>query len=654
MLIFEQLKNNDHRLRILSLAILAGLLILLGGLWYVQVVHQKTYENRLENQATRTVRIPAIRGKIFDRNGVVLAENRPSYNVNLYLEEIRPQFAFQYTNHVIPEFRRAHPNARLTSDIREELSRQARYRAVSNVVHNLSKVLHQPLQIEPKQFSRHYYERVYMPLPVLENLSTRQIALFQENPNTPSALELEVQPLRYYPFGPLAAHVLGFLNRVNQSDLEEERPYNYPLPDYKGMVGIEGAYDSVLSGQPGIKTVLVNSMNYRQAEEVWLETIPGMNLVLTLDVRVQQAAEKALESAGPNTRGAVVVMDPRNGDVLALASAPDFDPNDFIPRISVEKWQTLMDRELRPQVNRAVGDNFLPGSIFKIITALAFLEAGVGDPNALVHSPGYYPLGRRKIRDIAPPGEYNFLRAFKLSSNYYFIHYGLKTGIDRIVEMARQFGMGEATGIPTLQEVPGFLPSPEWKKKERGDVWREGDTANIAIGQGAIDVTPVQMAVVTSALANGGTVFHPRLVARIEPQSPNAPGNPEIFAAGRIRNQLDVSPDTLDWIRRGMKADVQDPDGTGRQARIPNWVVAGKTGTADVQHKPGVRKHTWFVSFAPYENPRYAVVVMVVNGHYGGTTCAPIAREIYKTLQRIDAGSEAQWNRLARVSAPAN
>jgi penicillin-binding protein 2 len=626
MLFFDQLKKSDPALRTLAWCAFAGIAILLSGLWYVQVVSYREHVENQKAQSYRTVRIPAIRGKILDINGQPLAENRPTYNVNLYLDELRVLFK--------AEWRRSAPKTRLKRAERQALEAQTRYRVVSNIVQHLSTVMQQPLYLDPEGFAKHYRDQLALPLPIMTNLSPAQIARFQEQPSTLPGLDLDIQPTRFYPRTQTAAHIVGFLRRDDSSMKDEDAFFNFRLPDFKGQLGIEGAFDQILRGKAGVKSVLVNNLGYRQSETIWAPADPGKNVVLTIDLNLQHAAEKALASAQPDVRGAAVVMDPNNGDILALVSLPSYDPNLFIPRISRPHWDMLMDEDLKPTRNRATQENYAPGSIFKIVTGLACLEAGL-DPNAKIYNSGRIFIGRRPIVDLAEPGEYNFRRGFIRSSNTYFITNGLKAGIESIVQMGQRLHLGERVQLPTWQDNGGIFPSMRRVKKG----WVDGETANICIGQGEISVTPLQMAIMISAIANGGKVLWPRLVARLDPQDILSGEQPTIFPQGRVRDNLGVSARTLRLVREAMLADVEDKDeGTGRLAAVPGLRICAKTGTAQITDARNnvIDWTTWIASYAPFENPRYVVIVMVESGKSGGLTCAPVAQKIYQAIQQFE------------------
>ena len=658
MLVFDQLKKNNPQLRLLAMVVFGGLFVLLGGLWWVQIVNARDYQTNLETQSFRTVRLPSVRGTILDHNGNVLAENRPAYNVGLYLEDLRHQFVRAYTNEAARvRAQRAGQIAEQEKKLRRGLTKRerkqyalnpadrnligqaTRFAVANDLVAQISSRLRQPLSLDPTNFNRHYDTRLALPYPVLKNIDAVQVARFQEQFAGTVGVDLEIQSTRVYPFDTLASHVLGYLRRDDRSMEGEEAFFSYRLPDYRGVVGIEGGFDAQLRGRAGAKSVLVNNLGYRQTENFWSAVEPGHNVVLTLDLQIQQAAEHAMRGRlGPQARGAVVVMDVRSGDILALASSPTVNPNDFVRGFTPTEIARLNDATLRPQINRATQENYAPGSIFKTIVGLACLEAGLHEKET-IYNPGHIYVGRRYIDDQAPVGEYNFHRAILKSCNTYFITNGLRCGIANIISLGRRLHLGERSGLPTRQETPGIFPSP----KDVSTGWFDGDTANICIGQGRMAVTPVQMAVMTSALANGGKVFWPRLVERIESQDPTTMETPRSFEKARLRNELGVRARNLDILREAMLADTEDPEGTGRAAVVTGLRICAKTGTAQVTDERNhiVSHNLWFISFAPYEKPRYAVVVMAEGAGSGGGTCAPVAHDIYAAIQKLEAGTAA-------------
>ncbi len=641
MLILDQVQKDDSRLRTIAVVILAGMLFLAGGLWRLQILAAQRYSKSERAQSVRLVRVPAVRGKILDRNGIPLAENRPGYDVNLYLEELRTSFRFEYTNHVLPTFRAEHPGLRRpTGTASLELQELARLNVYSNTVMAVASALRSNLPVSAEGFQKHYRQALALPLPVAENLSPVQMARFFERGLGVPGVDLEVQAVRTYPYGTLAAHILGHLRRSDEAENDPEPlVFRYRLPDYEGAAGIEAKLDEALRGRAGVKWLRVNSQGYRHEETVYEPTEPGNNVRLTIDASVQQVAERALASTeGGATRGAVVVMDVRDGDILAMVSLPQFDPNLFVEGISTEEYARLNDEKMAPQMNRAVSGKYAPGSIFKIVTGLAALDGGVLDPLATNYYLGYWawPNGARSIDDLAPAGFYDFKKAFKRSSNAYFIDYGLKAGRARIVAMAKRFGLGDTTDFLLGPESRGDVPDADYVRRteKQGDPWTDGDTAQLSIGQGALTVTPLQMAVMTAAVANGGRILKPRLVQRIETTDGTTVTE---FPPAPVRN-AGISAQNLSLVREAMLADVQESGGTGKAAAIQGWRVSGKTGTAEVKHgRAVVDKITWFVSFAPFESPRYAVVVVVESGRSGGGTSAPVARQVFQALHEWEA-----------------
>jgi penicillin-binding protein 2 len=652
MLIFDELKEKDQQLRLVAMVLAAGLFILLTGLWWVQIVSARKYESHLETQSYRTVRIPAMRGKILDRNGRVLAENRPRYNLSLYLDDFGKQFEAADRQMLVnaqagraqliaaqkKKLGRSLTKAEqkqfaLTKVEREQLREQARFGVASGVVMQVGERLGQSLTLDRAKFSRHYEAQRALPYPVIRNLDPAQIARFEEKYSGGLGVDLELQSVRAYPLGTTAGHVLGYLQRDDSSLQGEESFFSYRLPDYRGAVGIEAGFDTELRGRAGAEAVLVNNLGYRQTENVWSSPEPGHTVVLTLDINIEEAAERSLaRHLGADTRAAVVVMDVNTGDVLAMVSSPMINPNYFAEGFPSNELAHLDDPKLRPQINRATQENYAPGSIFKPIVGLAALQAGL-DPDALVDNPGYVYVGRRHITDLAQPGQYNFRRAIIYSCNTYFITVGLRAGIENITRMAGKFHFGERTDLPMRQETKGIFPT---LKQVQSPDWRDGDSANICIGQGEMAVTPMQMAVAYAAIANGGTVLWPRLVERIEPQDPAFGEATTNFPTSLVRDHLGVSAHNLKILHDAMLAETVE--GTGQAAQVPGLQICGKTGTAQVMNSRNqeIDRTTWFASFAPYENPRYAVVVMVESGSYGGPICAPIAHDIYEAILKSE------------------
>jgi penicillin-binding protein 2 len=666
MLFVDELKKNDPQLRLVALMLVAGFFILLTGLWWVQIVSAHKYQTHQETQAYRTIRIPAVRGKIMDCEGRVLAENRPRYNLCLYFADLGDQFQTEYdrlrpVKMVVkkPPFWKLWSHAatvepqrvRLTRAQMDALTLQARYNVVNQIITRVGQQLGQPLTLDPKKFMHGYEQERAMPFVILSDLNEEQIARFEENYEDDHGVDLQLQAVRYYPLNTTAAHLLGEMQLDTSSINGEDSFFNYRLPDYRGNTGVEAVFDSELHGHAGIELVQVNSQGYRHSVDIGSQPEPGQNLVLTIDLDIQRAAETAiLGQQGADTHAAAVVMDVRSGNILALVSSPAFDPNDFAQGISPEKYQQL--QQLTAEKNRATIESYAPGSIFKTVVALAALENGLNpneiynvQPNPEKPGRGCIYVGRRKIEDTAPPGPYNFQKAFIHSSNAYFITNGLRAGVENIVRMGEKFHLGERTGLFPNQEVHGDFPTMD---QVTSPDWRAGDTANLSIGQGDIAVTPIQMAVLISAIANGGTVLWPRLVDRVESPDALSGGPPQSFPSGLVRDRLNVHARNLQIVRRAMLADVEDPEGSGRDAAVQGLQICGKTGTAQVQdeHNHTIGHNYWFASFAPYDKPKYAVVIMVestVERGSGGGIGGPIAHDIYEAILKKENSSNARF-----------
>lgn len=669
MLIFDQIRKNDAQLQLLALLLCLGLAVLLAGLWWVQIVNANRYRETVETQSFRTVRLPAVRGKILDRNGIAFAENRPSYNISLYLEELSSAFKKDFKN---SRPRKVVTNdlpfwkdwlgvspvktqyLRLTDEQSTQVIRASRYRVVQNVANQVASVLQTPLALNFTNFTRHYETARAMPFCVASNLTPQLVARFEEQSGNALGVDLEIQSKRFYPHSNTAAHVIGYVRSDDSSAKGEDAFFSYRMPDYRGLVGIEGGHDETLRGRAGAKSVQVNNLGYRQAENIWDQAVPGTNVVLTLDFNVQRETEAALRKIGPSGRGAVVVMDVRSGDILAMASHPTFSPNQFAHRMSQREYDQI--QELTAEKNRATAENYQAGSVFKTIVALAALETPRSgfNPNAMYEvqahpnrfGHGVIYVGKQPFQDTAPPGPYDLRRAITRSSNAYFIDTGLRPGVfERVIELGRRLHLGEkfdSQSVPLRQQAAGHFPTA--KRVAKND-WRDGSTANICIGQGEMDVTPLQIAVMISAIANGGNVLKPRLVDRLESSDPASIEPPTIFPRGQVRDQLGVSKRSLTILHEAMLSETESPEGTGKAVLGCGFRVCGKTGTAELDSlraDGGKKNTTWFGSFAPYESPRYAVVIMVEDGASGGGTCAPIAHDVYKALDEFEKRNTAK------------
>ena len=681
MFIFDQLRSREIPIRMMTIFILCCMFLLAASLWRLQVASGSDFRDRQQNQSIRTVRLPATRGHIVDRHKQPLAMNRLRFDVHMYIDELRPLF---YTHYM-----RLKNGSRLSRSEQDQLGRVARYQVASNLTMQVSLRLGQPLVLDEKKFHTHYYKRRFTPMAVIQDLSPEQMAKFVEQIHSVPGVDLSVNPVRTYPNGDMAFHTLGYLRRDDNPDTDDgtQPRFRYRLPDYIGVDGLEGVYDGLLRGVAGGKSIRVNNISYRTSEDIWAWPESGHDMALSIDRDIQLAAEAALRANGPETRGAVVVMEPNTGDLLALVSLPGFDSNKFITGFSRAEITQLNDERLNRWLNRATGSGgvaYPPGSIFKIISAVAYLEEGLLDSDEKVYNPGYfrnqglYP--HYSLDDTAPPGDYDFVRAFKRSSNTYFIHYALtpdgrtdlwRQGKRVLLDWGNRFRLGQKTitslpdGLASpLREGGGYFPERgnELKRENQfGDEvpWAPGDVANLCIGQGEITVTPLQMAVMTSAVANGGKVLQPRLVTHVDSRQDFGQAQNHLIPV-TTHSDLNLKPSTVKLLHKAMLADVADRDGSGRAAQVPGLAIGGKTGTAQImvptgQFHPrnGMRLFrtdhiTWFVSFAPVESPRYTVIVMVESGESGGSTCAPIAGAIYRTIRDLARERKKGAPRLAK------
>lgn len=589
---------DDEVLRVrLLLGALLLLTVFLGAwLWRIQVTRGPRFEEDQNRQSMRRVRLPAVRGRLYDREGRTVADNQPSYTVSIYLEELRQPGPWDRT-----------------IDRVEELIRE------------LEGVIGTPSILSRQDIRNHIRRRLPLPLVAWRNLDDRAIARFAEQASRTPGVDIQAESMRVYPYRRLAGQTIGYVGRAEiEQNLEE--PYHFYLPEVSGRSGLEKSLDEYLRGEAGGRLLRVDVTGYRRYDFKQREPQPGRDVMLTLDMRAQELAEHALG----NDAGAVAILDPRNGDVLALASNPGFDPNDFIPGISAARWKELNEDPRKPMLNRAVAGGYAPGSTFKPITALAALESGRVKPSDTFTCPGYFQLGKATFRCWYHPGHgaLALRRAIEQSCNVYFFHAALAAGADRVYEMATRMGLGARTGVDLDYEAGGLVPNDEWKRRAMKDAWRDGDTCNISIGQGALVTTPLQMALVTSALANGGHLYRPRLVRGVRDFGD---GSFEMQPPELLR-EMNWNPDNIALVRQGMRDVVNGERGTARRVAIPGVTIAGKTGTAEFGRKEERKRHAWMIAFAPFEEPRYAVALLVDEGISGGETAAPRVRELLKGL----------------------
>ena len=452
-----------------------------------------------------------------------------------------------------------------------------------------------------------------------------------------------MKPVRFYPYKSLAAHILGYVGAERDVDKEEAKKFNFYQPDIEGKAQIEKAMNQYLRGTAGSRILQRDAKgNILEDTEELVPPVQGDNVYLTIDARLQYIVEDTLRAAG---RAAAVVVNPQNGDILAMASVPSFDPNRFIPSISSKDWGELTGDETSPLLNRAI-NGYAPGSTYKTVTSLAMYRAGEGDRRFTCSGGVSYGNTYMKcwISGKGTHGTLDMEGAIKNSCNAYYYLGGNVAGIDNIVAIGNMLGLGQKSGLPLSGESPGILPGKEWLAQNYPrDTWRPGYTANVSIGQGFVLASPLQMAMVTAALANGGTVFYPRIVDRVIAPS----GEVVLQEPAQVRSNLltdgGLKPEDIEHVRKGMWKVVNESGGTARRARLEVAEVAGKTGTAQNLRKTSTGSvvkdnHTWFIAFAPYDDPKYAVCVLVQGAKSGGGVAAPVAARILDEAIALESG----------------
>ena len=579
--------------------IVATFIVILARLYYLQIDQGDYYNKLADSNRVRYLEIIAPRGNILDRKGREMVTNRPSFNV-IWLRE---------SNRLNDEWLKT-----LTRVLGED---------TSVLLEKIRKMVGQPGHI---------------PVRLAEDISWDKVAQIEVNRMYLPEVSIEVVPLRVYHYGDLASHLIGYLGEINREELDRMDRARYRGGDLIGKAGLERLRETDLSGTKGRDYMEVNALGFEQKSLKGERPVPGHDLQLTLDIDMQKIAEEELISK--NYAGAVVAMEVNTGRLLTMASSPPLHLQDFVGGISHANWQAMLDNPLHPLINKLVQGQYPPGSTYKPVTALAGLAEGVVTPETTFFCPGYHRFGNRIYRcwKRGGHGTVNLKRAVAESCDVYFYQVGQRLGVDRLAKYARLFGLGNITGVEMEHEKAGIVPSTEWKRKVHNEKWHEGETLSVAIGQGYNLVTPLQLTVMTAAIANGGTLYKPAIVEKeVLPDGTVAQNfHPEVLHrfTGQGRN--------LKLIRDGMVEAVNGKRGTGRRAQVDaeGIVVGGKTGTAQVvrlkqyQHLKEqdipykYRDHAWFTCFAPAVNPEIAVTVLVEHGLHGSSAAAPIAAKI--------------------------
>jgi len=595
-----------RRSQFLFVLLAVAFLGLTARLVFLQIVQGERYTYLSENNRIRIKRVPGTRGMIFDREGQLLVDSRPSFDLIFVPEDSgeRPENTLK----LLAGYLRRDPGELLK--IFEENKNRAAFDEL---------VLGRDID-----------------WPAVVAVETHQLDL--------PGVSLRARPRRNYSDGPMAAHVLGYLGEINQKQLKNLKDQGYVIGDEIGQYGLERRWEELLRGQSGGQQVEVDALGRRVRVLHEVTDVPGYTVHLTLDRQLQETAYEALKGK----EGTIVALDVNSGAVLALASTPAFDPNTFARGIKSDEWTGLIKDQLRPLSNRATQGQYPPGSTFKIVMSIAGLEEGVIQPESFIQDPGFYSFGNRSFRDWKKGGHgaVNLHKAIVESCDTYFYQLGPKLGVDRIAKWARAFGLGEKTGIALDDERTGTIPDTEWKRKRYRQPWFPGETVSVAIGQGYVTVTPLQLANMIAAVANGGKLYRPYVVNKVE----SVDGATVREYGPELIRTIELKPDTLKRVRAALADVVSAPGGTGGAARSQVVSIAGKTGTAQVVEMKGGyvkteqlayfnRDHAWFVSYAPVENPQVAIAVLVEHGGHGGDAAAPMAKKVFEKFIEIQKQS---------------
>ncbi len=597
---YDQVALDGLRKRVLGagLVILFFVAIILLRLWFLQIHKGEEYKSRAENNRVRIQEVAAPRGDILDRNGKELVTNRPSFNVVLVRED--------------------------SNDIEDLLKR-------------LSVVLKEDVSTLWERIREAESKQRHIPIKLKENLNWDTLAYLETHKKEFPGIRIEVFPRRFYHYGDMAAHVIGYLGEISKKELEMPGADLYRGGDLVGKMGLEKLREKDLHGEKGSDSSEVNARGFEQQLLTRVEPVPGHEVRLTLDMDLQQVAEETMDAG--ESAGAVVAMEIKTGRLLVLASTPRLHLVDFEGGISTKNWKALLDNPKHPLINKVLQAMYPPASTYKMVTAFAGLATGVITKDTTFFCPGHISYGNRRYHcwKRSGHGTVDVKRAISESCDVYFYQVGMRVGVDALAKYANKLGLGNKTQVELEYEKSGIIPTKEWKKKKYGVKWQDGETLSLAIGQGFNLVTPLQLCQMTAALANGGKRYLPQLIESVT----DADGKIlESFTPKLVGELQEDEIKHLALIREGMVEVIQGARGTARSARIEGINMAGKTGTAQVvrleQYKHlkeedipyKFRDHALFVAFAPAEDPEIAVSVIVEHGLHGGSSAAPVAKAV--------------------------
>jgi penicillin-binding protein 2 len=565
-------------------------------LWSLQVIKGNELRRFSENNCIRLRENPADRGMLLDRKGRILAHNRPSFEVYL-----------------VPEDLKANPEVLMK---------------VRELLNMTQEEIEEKVRAQKRRSP-------FKPVKIKSDIDWNELALLESNRVHLPGLIVDVRPRRAYDYGELASHLIGYLGEVDENELKQYKETPYRMGALIGKYGIESRWENDLRGVDGGQQIEVDALGREIRPLGIVEPFPGNNLYLTIDLDLQKTAEEAFQ----DKNGALIAMDPKTGRILAMVSKPSFEPNIFARNILPEEWKSLVENPHHPLQNKGIQGQYPAGSVFKIITAIAGLESGLITPNTQFTCTGNFPYGNRDFRcwKEGGHGTLNLHRAIVESCDIYFYQVGLKVGPDLIAHYANEFGLGRMTGISLPHEKLGTVPSSSWKKKRFGVPWYSGETLSFSVGQGYLNVTPLQLVMLISGVANSGRLYLPQVVERVEDIYGKKLKEYPPVELGRA----DVSEKTFQIIQEALRGAVNDPHGTGWTCALKHVKVAGKTGTAQVVRLPEnfkkgdmnrmplkFRDHAWFVAYAPFEDPKIAISVLVEHGGFGASAAAPIAKKV--------------------------
>ncbi|HSI13565.1 MAG TPA: penicillin-binding protein 2 [Chthoniobacter sp.] len=633
--------STELRLIFLGFIVLCGLGVLITKLWWEQVARGQVWSKKIAGRSEVTVRIPSVRGEIRDRNGITLVANRASYEVDFYLPDMVRGYRREmgYT-----------PLVEYLSTVHQMKVKQKEADIVKIVNDSVIPRLNEldlAKDYNSEHLQKHYRNDTLVPFTYEQEVDFNTIAKFSEHNVGLPGVEISVRPVRQYVYGALAAHLLGYVGSpLDVNLLPDISKYTFYQPDVDGKSQIESSMDKYLRGSPGMRVLRKSVKGVIESEERVDPPKPGANVILTLDARIQYICEEALRHPQLG-RAAAVVVDPNNGDILAMASVPSFDPNVFIPSVSAADWKKLNTDPAIPLVSRAVSA-FPPGSTFKIVTGLGGLKKNMG--NAKYNCPGGISYGDHYfkcwISGKGTHGTVGLADALRVSCDCFFYQYANAAGMESVDEIGKIMGIGEHYDLGLQDEKDGVMPGPQWMKTKYPELkWTSAQTANASIGQGYVLASPLQMAMCYATVANGGVAYEPRLVKTVRTADDKPvmdengqevmPDKPKV--RGDLRTQ--VTKEQIEIIRHGLWMVVNEAGGTGAKARVKGIVVAGKTGSAQATDRGKEDMIAWFCCFAPYDKPRYAICVMVQGGHHGGGVAGPIAQFILERTIGVEQGT---------------